>query len=287
MGAHRYDQSRRQPVWFSPYLLALVLSPVVLQTSTPLSCGPTGISTLSALEVEVMGTNEIAFDTAQRNYDVWPPVSASTAIVRATSSSVVAQVSYRLSQDGVLIEGGWLGTGSGEVTIPLEPGLSTLRVWGKSDGGASTQYTVAIQVGCSQCSDGSECTADTCDPVEEMCVQPPEADGTWCDFDGLPGLCIAGVCEEDPLCPVLTRVFVTPLQANVGDQINVGAVASGVRPINYLWTATGGSFVDPSSPITEYRCEEAGQQDLTIAISDGTASCTDERTLTVTCLGEP
>jgi len=199
MDARRYNQSRKQPVWFSPYLLALVLSPMLLQTSTPLSCGPTGISTLSALEVEVMGTNEIAFDTAQRNYDVWLPVSASTAIVRATSSSVLAQVSYRLSHDGVLIEGGWLGTGSGEVTIPLEPGLNTLRVWGKSDGGASSQYTVAIQVGCSQCSDGNECTADTCDPVEEMCVYPPVADGAWCDFGGLPGVCVAGLCEED-LC---------------------------------------------------------------------------------------
>ena len=48
------------------------------------------------------------------------------------------------------------------------------------------------------CDDGNECTADTCDPAVEMCVHTPVGDGVACDFDGLPGVCIAGQCEEDP-----------------------------------------------------------------------------------------
>ena len=252
------DRSPKQRVWFSPYLLALVLSPVVLQTSTPLSCAPTGAFTLSVLELEVLGTNEIAFTSAQRSYDVWLPVSASSATVRATSTSPIMQVSYGLSDDGGLIEGGSLGTGGGEVTIQLEPGLNTLRVSVKSPGGASSYYTVGIQVGCSDCDDGNECTADTCDPVEETCVHAPVV--------------------------VLTKAVFIPLQANVGDDINVSATASGTGTIDYLWTATAGSFADPTAPITTYRCEEAGQQDLMITVSDGTGFCTDAFSVTVTCL---
>ena len=136
-------------------------------------------------------------------------------------------------------------------------------------------------------SDGNDCTSAYCDMATGCCEVGPDApDGTACDFGGLPGVCFAGVCEEDDSCPVLTRVTVVPLQADVGDDINVSADASGTGPIDYLWTATAGSFVDPSLPITAYRCEQAGVQDLTITISDGTGSCMDEITVTVTCLAD-
>ena len=60
--------------------------------------------------------------------------------------------------------------------------------------------------------------------------------------------------------------------------------ASSTGPIDYLWTSTAGSFADSASPITTYRCEEAGQQDLTISILDGAGSCSaDAFTVTVTC----
>ena len=49
-----------------------------------------------------------------------------------------------------------------------------------------------------ECDDGNACTADTCDPALEMCVHTPVGDGAACDFEGLPGVCIAGLCEEDP-----------------------------------------------------------------------------------------
>ncbi|TFH28531.1 MAG: calcium-binding protein [Myxococcales bacterium] len=141
------------------------------------------------------------------------------------------------------------------------------------------------------CSASSECLTDGvcdngCDPVDagnglcDRCAgkDNPVADGTPCTG----GVCSSGTCA---LCPFLTQVVVIPLQANVGDDIDVAAAASGTGTIDYLWTATAGSFADPTAPVTTYRCEEAGQQDLTITVSDGTGLCTDAFTVTVTCLG--
>jgi hypothetical protein len=48
--------------------------------------------------------------------------------------------------------------------------------------------------------DGNECTSDGCDPATGTCQHTTVEDDTACDFDGLPGLCKAGVCEDAMLC---------------------------------------------------------------------------------------
>jgi len=50
------------------------------------------------------------------------------------------------------------------------------------------------------CDDGEACTMDACDPLNGQCGNTPVADGTACDFGGLPGLCQAGACEDAMLC---------------------------------------------------------------------------------------
>jgi hypothetical protein len=50
------------------------------------------------------------------------------------------------------------------------------------------------------CDDDNDCTHDPCDPVDGTCSNTPILDGTVCDFDGLPGVCKAGVCEDAMLC---------------------------------------------------------------------------------------
>ncbi|MEM7135837.1 MAG: hypothetical protein AAF500_04615 [Myxococcota bacterium] len=50
------------------------------------------------------------------------------------------------------------------------------------------------------CDDGDDCTTDTCDPVLGSCSNVTAPDSTPCDFGGLPGLCVAGVCEDAALC---------------------------------------------------------------------------------------
>jgi hypothetical protein len=141
------------------------------------------------------------------------------------------------------------------------------------------------------CSASSECLTDgfcdnSCDPsISPPCDRCPGqdlpvADGTPCAG----GVCSGGVC--DPSCPLLTNVTVTPLQANVGDQISVTAIASSQDggPLNYLWTATAGSFADQNSAATTYLCEEPGQQTLTVTVSNATASCADQATVSVACV---
>ena len=50
--------------------------------------------------------------------------------------------------------------------------------------------------------DGNECTRD-CNPATGRCDYSPVYDGRECDFDGLPGVCIFGVCEEDSCAGVV------------------------------------------------------------------------------------
>ena len=201
MDADRCGRSRSQAVWFSPYLLAIGLSFALFQTNTPLSCQPTAPLTLSALELEVAGTNEITFDAAQRSYEVWLPVSTSSAVLRATSTSPLSRVRYRLSNpSGGYIAGSLMGVGGGEVPLNLPLGRSDLRVSVQGPGGAASSYTVAIQVGCSDCDDGNACTTDSCDPSVEICTHPAVADGTMCDFSGLAGGCSTGVCRQSFPC---------------------------------------------------------------------------------------
>ena len=193
MAAQPQERVRKRLVWFSPYLLAVA---VLSQTSTPLSCAPTGDTTLSSLELEVQGTNQIAaFDSAKRAYDVWLPVSASSATLRATSTDPGAQVLYNLRNSGGFIQGGWLGIGFGQLTFNLPVGRSSLNVSVKAPGGATGTYSLNVNVGCSQCSDGNECTYNNCDPVTQTCVHPPIADGNQCDTGDLPGVCISGTCD--------------------------------------------------------------------------------------------
>ena len=50
------------------------------------------------------------------------------------------------------------------------------------------------------CDDGSDCTTDTCEEIAGVCTTDNVPTDTPCDFDGGPGLCVDGVCEEDEAC---------------------------------------------------------------------------------------
>ena len=50
------------------------------------------------------------------------------------------------------------------------------------------------------CNDGNPCTTDSCEAISGDCDNSPVADGSSCDFDGLPGLCEAGGCTDAKLC---------------------------------------------------------------------------------------
>ena len=69
-------------------------------------------------------------------------------------------------------------------------------------GGSAGMGGVGVGPLCSgvDCDDGSECTTDTCDPMDGLCDYVNVADGTSCDFDGLPGVCGEGSCRDAMLC---------------------------------------------------------------------------------------
>jgi hypothetical protein len=87
-------------------------------------------------------------------------------------------------------------------------------------------------------------------------------------------------------CLELTSVVVSPLQVAVGYDIDVSALAEGHDPslIAYQWSANVGSFADPSSPDTTYRCEVAGDVELVVtAIARDDQDCSDSFGVVVTC----
>jgi hypothetical protein len=147
MDSRRCPRSRKQPVWFSPYLLAVALSPALFQTSSTVSCRPrTGDTRLSELAVLVDGENQIAFETNTLTYEVaLPPTDE--ALVRAVAMDPNAQVSVYLNTDSGQLNLMTYVVGGGEVTVPFESGQNKLSVQVTAPGGAFAYYTVSIQVG--------------------------------------------------------------------------------------------------------------------------------------------
>jgi hypothetical protein len=91
-------------------------------------------------------------------------------------------------------------------------------------------------------------------------------------------------------CPLLTSWVASPLTASTnGGQIDVAATASDADAsdvLTYSWTATGGSFVSPTSASTKYTCSTpGGPQTLTITVSDNhqPTACTTFITIPVSC----
>ena len=94
------------------------------------------------------------------------------------------------------------------------------------------------------------------------------------------------------LCPVLHSTFVGPEQVAAGGTADVEVVAGDAAPgdpeggaLTYAWTATSGSFADPSAHATQYTCDASGVQTLTVVISDGDTSCDQTVTIDVACGG--
>jgi hypothetical protein len=89
------------------------------------------------------------------------------------------------------------------------------------------------------------------------------------------------------ICAELAKVVVSPLQTSVGNDIDLSAEGQDAEgdAIEYAWSATGGTVADPSAQVTTYTCEEAGDQTITIQVSDdGFDYCTHEWTVAVTCV---
>ncbi|MEM8608460.1 MAG: hypothetical protein AAGF92_15230, partial [Myxococcota bacterium] len=89
------------------------------------------------------------------------------------------------------------------------------------------------------------------------------------------------------ICAELTKVVVSPLQTSVGNDITLSsqAVDQEGDPITYAWTSNSGSIADPAAANTTYTCTEAGDDEITITVSDdGGEYCMSSWTVPVTCV---
>ncbi|MBT8469688.1 MAG: hypothetical protein KJN97_13165, partial [Deltaproteobacteria bacterium] len=88
-------------------------------------------------------------------------------------------------------------------------------------------------------------------------------------------------------CADLVKVVVSPLQTSVGNQIDVFAMAVDMEgdAIEYRWEATGGSVADVNARQTTYTCLAAGEQTITVTVSDdGFDYCDCTHTVDITCV---
>lgn len=89
------------------------------------------------------------------------------------------------------------------------------------------------------------------------------------------------------VCANLDKVIASPLQTSTGNGLALSASGTDAEgdAIEYRWTATGGSFSDASTAVTEYRCEEAGDQLVEVEVSDdGFVDCLDSWRVAVRCV---
>lgn len=185
----------KRTVWFSPFLLAAMLSPATLVSD----CDPTPvpIPSLSSLEVEADGLDRVVgFDGHTTTYSAWTTDGVTMVTLRALAIEPGALVDYTQFTDVVTY--GSLGIGGGEVLLTVPVGPSSVRV-DLSNGGAVRRYTVNINPTCTlgSCNDANGCTDDVCDAGISTCEFNDILDGTQCDFSDVgDGLCGAGFCED-------------------------------------------------------------------------------------------
>ena len=129
---------RNRRVWFSPYLLAVALTPALMQQ--PISCAKTGDTTLSVLELEVSGENQIAIRSpaAELRCDIAAHGLGGPA--SALDRSICACLVQLDHGKSATIDGGVFPAGGGEVTLDVPEGQSTLSVYVKAPGGAAGSY---------------------------------------------------------------------------------------------------------------------------------------------------
>ena len=92
--------------------------------------------------------------------------------------------------------------------------------------------------------------------------------------------------ELNVCADLVVVAVVAPGQTSVGDEIELLAVAEDAEgdDVEYLWETTGGSFDDPTAADPIYTCEELGNYDISVAVSDdGFEYCTSGWTIRVTC----
>ncbi|MEM7135258.1 MAG: pentapeptide repeat-containing protein [Myxococcota bacterium] len=164
-----------------------------------LTCDRSGDPSLSSLEIVVDGTNRLTFNSSTLRYSLWFDDSVEATVV-ATANDPSARINWSIGP-----ESGFVGVGSGEVTVTLgaAPALFvTVRA-----GDTVRSYQLNLNPACpagDTCSNGGG-PDGTC--VDNTCVQctpgaPEVCDGQDNDCDGQ--------VDENDTCTPLSSTCVGP-----------------------------------------------------------------------------
>lgn len=153
---------------------------------------PAANTNLSALELDAgAGNLVVGFTPATTVYDLSVAPGTDVVSVRAVSADAAAAVTINYLGTSYP-----LGLGGGETDVPLTPGSSSLVAFVSAAGGATKSYWLNVDT-CGGCDDGNPCTDDRCSAEDSLCDNHPLFDLAACDFGGLSGVCLAGVCESE------------------------------------------------------------------------------------------
>ncbi len=247
----RIGRSNGISVRFSPYLLAVVLTPSLLQSSTPLAC-ELGDTKLSELELIVHGEDRIVgFDSAERSYDVSLPFGTDEAVVHAVSTDPAAQVWVGGVIDGERFRYPHGELGGGDLVVPLPPGLSVLEVWVTAPTGVSDFYDVGMSNNATLSMNEAGLTHDDC--------SAPQVDGGGIvlslDLDAAGNAWALGefhtaityIANTDP-CPAAVRTAIpingTPFRYN-NAPTSLSVLGESVKVANdgMVWFTQGGEHL--------------------------------------------
>jgi hypothetical protein len=184
----------------------------------------------------------------------------------------IDQVTWEIARVGMAPMNGTINTSASGSTPSVE-------VFGLQPGeGYSIAMAATSALGETSCGGSAEFDVESGVSTHVMVLlncEPPQVLG------GVRGDGYFNVCAD-----LVVVVVVAPLQISVGDKIELLAVAEDAEGdhIEYLWETTGGSFDDPTAADPIYTCEELGNYDVSVAVSDdGFEHCTSGWTIRVTC----
>jgi hypothetical protein len=98
-----------------------------------------------------------------------------------------------------------------------------------------------------------------------------------------------GVVGRVNICPVADALSANPSQVAVGSSLALSGAAhdadQGPSPLSYQWTASSGTFSDPSAQNPTFTCTAIGSATITLTVSDGDThpGCAATLSATVMC----
>jgi 5'-nucleotidase len=90
-------------------------------------------------------------------------------------------------------------------------------------------------------------------------------------------------------CPLIDGISANPSEVLVGAPVTLTVDAhdsdAGPSPLTYQWTASGGTFSDPTSKTPTFTCSAAGSATVSVSVSDGDTApgCGDSMSTSITC----